>query len=284
MGFVANALTAVRHPTVGWDYARWRLGEVLDWPLLVKGAFGTQLETSSYAGFSATRCFIPRPCEVAMLRALASHAPLFLDVGANVGVWTVSLAAAHPAAQIYAFEPTPGECDVLRRNLARNRLHNVTPVPMAVSAAAGQLAFQVTPTNRSIFNRLLPTKDTAQDLNRGRFTTARTIQVPSVRLDEFCQERHIPRIGFLKIDVEGGEVAVLHGAHHLLQRHAVEMIYMEVDPDNLIEMGESIDSLAACVGEAGYRFHELQPDGSPGPPVEIRERRSLNLMALPHDA
>src|SRR5262245_34207040 len=125
MGFFTNALTAVRHPTVGWDYARWRLGQVLDRPLLVTGAFGTRLEASSYAGLVGTRGFVPRPSEVAMIRALDSKSPVFIDVGANVGAWTVALAAAHPAARIYSFEPTPGEFDVLRGNIARNHQRNV---------------------------------------------------------------------------------------------------------------------------------------------------------------
>ena len=46
-------------------------------------------------------------------------------------------------------------------------------------------------------------------------------------LDRFCQERGIPHIDLLKLDVQGGELLVLRGARDLLQGHAVDVIYTE---------------------------------------------------------
>src|SRR5262249_34099075 len=218
--------------------------------------------------------------EAKMIRSLSSNYPLFIDIGANVGVWTVALATAHPEAHVYSLEPTPNTFSVLRHNVALNRLQNVTATQIAVSDSAGVLPFQVTE-NMSVLNRLAPSKESAENLHRGRFTNARTIEVKSVRLDDFCKDRHIDRIGFLKLDVEGAEVCVLRGAEYLLRNRAIESIWIEVEPDNLREMGDSVDDLAALMNSMGYTFHMLRPDGSPSPAVDIRCERVPNMMAKP---
>jgi FkbM family methyltransferase len=279
--FFNNAVTATRHPVIALEYARWKIGEIIGRPLLAHGVFGTRLQTPSYTELIATRGLTPGPSEARMIRNLSSNCPLFIDIGANVGVWTVALAAAHPKAAVYCFEPTPGIFDVLRNNVALNRLRNVTAAQLAVSESAGVLLFQTTGENTSYLNRLTPRKESAEDLHRGRFTNARTIEVKSIRLDDFCQDRGIDRIGFLKIDVEGAEVSVLRGAEHLLQNRAIELIWIEVEPDNLREMGESVESLALITKKMGYTFHILQPDGSCSPPVDIRYQRSPNMVARP---
>ena len=280
MRFLSNVLTATRHPSIGLGYARWSIGKFIGCPSMVVGACGTRLETSSYTEFVSTRALVPGASEAKMIRNLSSNYPLFIDIGANVGVWAVALAAAHPKAHVYCFEPTPNSFSMLRHNVALNRLQNVTATQIAVSDSAGVLPFQVTE-NMSIFNRLAPSKESAEDMHRGRFTNARTIDVESICLDDFCKDRRIDRIGFLKIDVEGAEVCVLRGAEQLLRNRAIDLIFIEVDPDNLRELGDSIDDLASVVRNKRYTFHMLRPDGSPGQPVNIRYQRSLNMMAKP---
>jgi FkbM family methyltransferase len=212
MRLFRKAVTAARHPIIAsiiaLDYARWSIGKFIGCPSIIIGAFDTRLQASSYSELVSTRDFVLGASEVKMIRSLSSNYPLFIDVGANVGVWTVALAAAHPKAHVYSLEPTPNTFSALRHNVALNRLQNVTATEIAVSDSTGVLPFQVTE-NMSVLNRLAPSKESAEDLHRGRFTNARTIEVKSVRLDDFCKDRHIDRIGFLKIDVEGAEVCVL---------------------------------------------------------------------------
>jgi FkbM family methyltransferase len=280
MRFFANAVTATRHPSIGLGYARWSIGKFIGCPSMVVGACGTRLETSSYTEFLSTRALVPGASEAKMIRNLSSNYPLFIDIGANVGVWTVALAAAHPKAHVYCFEPTPNTFSMLRHNVALNRLQNVTAAQIAVSDSAGVLPFQVTE-NMPILNRLAPTKESAEDLYRGRFTNARTIDVESICLDDFCKDRRIDRIGFLKVDVEGAEVCVLRGAEQLLRNRAIDLIFIEVVPDQLRGLGDSIEGLATIMKNMRYTFHMLRPDGSPGQPVDIRYQRSFNMMAKP---
>jgi FkbM family methyltransferase len=280
MTFLRNAVTATRHPTIGLDYLRWKMNTIIGRRSTVKGSFGTQLRTLKFSDLRATRGFVPGTAELEMIRNLSASHPVFLDIGANFGVWTTALAAAHPTAHVFCFEPTPTTFAALRDNIVLNRLRNVTGLQLAVSDSAGICSFQITE-NAADLNRLAPVKSSAEDLHRGRFIGARTSEVRSVVLDDFCRERGIDRIGFLKIDVEGAELSVLRGARDLLRRRAIELMLIEVDPENLREFGDSLENLGSVITDAGYTFHFLQADGSFGPPVDIRLHHSLNMAARP---
>lgn len=284
MKFLRNAVTATRHPTVGFDYLRWRIGAVIGRQHTANSAFGTHLRAPTFADLRTTRAFVPNTAEVELIRNLSSKYPLFMVVGANFGVWVTALAAAHPAAHVYGFEPAPDTFAALRDNIALNGLRNVTALQLAVSDSAGTFQFQITQ-NAPNFNRLAPNKSSAKDLHRGRFVGSRTTEVKSVVLDDFCRDRGIDRIGFLKIDVEGADVCVLRGARDLLCRRAIELMLIEVDPDNLRELGDSLEDLVSAITGAGYAFHLLQADGSLGPPVDVRSHarsgHSFDVVARP---
>ncbi len=284
MKFFRNAVTAVRHPTIGFDYLQWKIGTIIGRQSTVNGAFGTRLRTATFADLRTTRGFVPRAAEVELIRNLSSNYPLFMVIGANFGAWVTALAAAHPTAHVYCFEPTPGTFSGLSDNIALNGLRNVTALQLAVSDSAGIFPFQLTE-NASNLNRLAPVKSSAEDLHRDRFIGARTTEVRSVVLDDFCRDQGIDRIGFLKIDVEGADVCVLRGARELLRRRAIEMMLIEVDPDNLQELGDSLEDLTSSIAEKGYAFHFPQTDGSLGPPVDIRlharSGHSFDIVARP---
>lgn len=279
---IRNAVTAARHPTVAFDYLRWKAGEATGSPLLVRGAFNTTLQTSSFADYRSTRAFVPKPAEQAMIRRLSNAHPLFIDVGANFGVWTLALAAAHRLATVYAFEPTSTVFQTMRENVERNGLSNVRLQQLAVSSSNGTSTLRVA-NKMSIFNRLSLPAEGAESVSKveNRFTDAHVEEVQTVTLDDFCAQHNIDRIGFLKVDVEGAEPLVLRGAKGLLGRRAVESIWIEVDPENLAAMGESLDSMAGLMADAGYAFHFLKSDGSLSPAVDIRRERELNMVARP---
>jgi FkbM family methyltransferase len=280
MGFLRNAITATRHPAIGWDYLRWKVATMIGQPRVVNGAFGTQLRTLAFSDLRSTRGFVPGQGELEMIRNLSANHQVFMDIGANFGVWTTALATAHPGAHVYCFEPTPSTFTALSANIALNRLQNVTALQLAVSDSIGTFSFQIA-RNASYFNRLAPVTSTGDDPRPDRFIGAQTTDVRSVVLDDFCAARGIDRVGFVKIDVEGAELSVLRGARDLLRRRAIELMLIEVDPENLQGLGDSLEGLALAIADAGYTFHSLRVDGSFGPPTDIRSHRSLNMVAKP---
>jgi FkbM family methyltransferase len=180
-----------------------------------------------------------------LVRRNVSPGAIAIDVGANIGL--TSIIMARRLSRVLAFEPSPPNLDLLRRNLALNDLDNVEVIAAAVSNRAGALAFHVAEFGPG-----------SQVVSEGHFGRgAPTIEVRSVRLDSFG----FPRIDFIKIDVEGHEPEVLAGARTLLERDR-PLIHMELNLRCLTAYADH--NPGAFVRRLWERFEVFRPqrDGS----------------------
>jgi FkbM family methyltransferase len=160
------------------------------------------------------------PLEYAAFRDAVKPGAIALDVGANVGAYSLLLAQwAGPSGAVYAFEPAPEAFDGLSRHVAMNGLDaTVHAVHAAVGDAVSDARFVVSRTAGE--GRLAATAEEG----------ARAITVPVTTIDDFCaRERVAP--DFIKIDVEGHETAVLRGARETLGRcRGKAAVFVEVHP------------------------------------------------------
>jgi FkbM family methyltransferase len=136
---------------------------------------------------------------VAVLGKRLPTGAAYLDVGANVGLTAIPLAAQRPDLQITAFEPVPSNAELLRRNIHINGIKNVEVIEVAVGNKKGTLYID----------------------DKGPWSTASAtgvsgVAVATMRLDDLVHER----VAFLKIDVEGHEPNVFDGARRILQNCA----------------------------------------------------------------
>jgi FkbM family methyltransferase len=150
---------------------------------------------------------------------------LLLDVGANVGVYSV-LAAGGCGAAVMAFEPVSGTADSLEANVRLNDMGDRVEVRRcAVGSVAGSVEVS---TDRDATNRVL-TGLRMEDGEGGRPTAS----VPVERVDDIdlsnrkqgCDESRI----VMKIDVEGYEVEVLSGAERLLASDELLAVVIEIN-------------------------------------------------------
>lgn len=137
---------------------------------------------------------------------------LFVDVGANVGVYTI-LAGKVCGAHCLSFEPVPATFACLRENLALNGLDNVEARNIGVGRERGALFFTST---RDSTNHALRPGEKAED----------AISVPVETLDETVGGREPVLI---KIDVEGFEAEVIAGAASVLSRPSLLAVIMELN-------------------------------------------------------
>lgn len=136
-------------------------------------------------------------------RSLIGHASVVLDIGANVGFFTL-LAARRTGSQgaVVAFEPLPRNLAFLRRHLALNGVANVEVLPIALSSHSGTARF-----------------GSAANPAMGGLSLAGDLEVQTDTLDELVASGGVSPPDFLKIDVEGAEYDVLTGASAVLTRH-----------------------------------------------------------------
>jgi FkbM family methyltransferase len=135
-----------------------------------------------------------------------------IDIGANIGAFTLDCAARYPHVEIHAYEPDPDTCRVLRRNVAANRLEGRVKVwNEAVSATAGPLTLW-RGENSAVASAFL-----ADRKGEAWLATGVTFETVAGRAGR--------RIGLLKIDAEGAEAEILEGARALLD--SVERVVAE---------------------------------------------------------
>ena len=134
---------------------------------------------------------------------------LFLDIGANVGSYTV-LSSGVCRANTFAFEPDPGTLQHLKRNIAINRLDAlVTVFECALGAEQGEASFTVG-------------LDTVNKIAVGGDKDVRIVRLE--RLDAVVAGSQPIMI---KADVEGAEESVLRGATALLANPCLKVVELE---------------------------------------------------------
>ena len=176
------------------------------------------------------------PAETACARELAVEGSVAIDVGANVGMFTVPLAmAVGTHGRVLAVEPSPDNVRRLVRNLQLNALDNVEVHAVALADEEGEVLLRLGAD---------PAFHSTATVVRARETFDSTL-VRALTLDGVWQRAGEPQVSFLKVDTEGGELDVLRGGGDLLRA---------CRPSILIEAKgtERPRDLDACLVPLGY--------------------------------
>jgi FkbM family methyltransferase len=156
--------------------------------------------------------------EVATLSSYLRPGDRAIDVGSNVGYYTLHFARAVGAAgEVIAFEPDPRNVERLRANLALNGFTDRADVVAAVATeATGSMKLFLT-TGQGGGNSVY------SDL----WDTGASIDCPATTIDDYCSSRNIDYVRAMKIDVEGHDPAVLRGASRMLRERRIGVVLIE---------------------------------------------------------
>ena len=204
-----------------------------------------------------------------------------IDVGANVGWHTLLMAArAGPAGRVYAFEPNDSTRRRLVSGVEANDLTQVTVDRRGVADRVGASGFQAPPAGHVWDGTGRLTPEPGQEGQEGR--EGQTTAIECTTLDAFVAERHIDRLGFVKIDVEGWELSVLRGARHVLSALRPVVVF-EYDPAYVSRSGGAADDVTRCWSDADYDLFALDPRRPPALVARLGDRGG-NFLALPRKA
>ncbi|MFM2339807.1 MAG: hypothetical protein RLZZ360_443 [Candidatus Parcubacteria bacterium] len=126
--------------------------------------------------------------------------PYCVDAGANIGIATLFIKWLYPEAQVLAIEPDPATVELLRKNIERNKLTDVTVFHGAIGDQPGELTLYVHPTKKGSLKM--------STYARKGMTVA--VEVPAERLSTLLHQAGWSQIDLAKIDIEGAEWQVLH--------------------------------------------------------------------------
>ncbi len=217
------------------------------------------------------------PNALLVLKRFLQAGGVFLDVGANAGVFSlVASRYVGPDGHVYSFEPSEREHHRLCDAIQLNQLEGViTPIRAAVGAAGGHVMLRVASEPHGGHNTL------GSQFSYGDVATSRLERVEMMTLDDFDRRQALPRVDVIKLDIEGAEAAALAGARSVLRRHRPVLV-IEVFSRSLATNNASVAEIQEHLRNADYRVFTIDDESAELMPLDdLTVIDEQNIVAMP---
>jgi FkbM family methyltransferase len=175
---------------------------------------------------------------------LARAGGILVDVGANAGYFTCLWAGLGGSNRVYAFEPSPDVCSMLRRNIDVNGVQDRVKVfDLALGYESGTAMFDPCSEKESGWGGLVTR------------TSPDVLLVNVHRLDEMLSADIV--VDVLKIDTEGADTWVLFGAERLLRAKRIKHVFFERNESRMSQLGIKPGEAERFLSDCGYRVSNL---------------------------
>ncbi len=196
-----------------------------------------------------------------------------IDVGGNIGYFSLLMARCARKGHVHTFEPIPLNVAMIHLNTELSGLHNITINQLALSDEDGIVAFSISVD--SAYSSMRAT---------GTFSEAQAIAVRAVRLDQYLATQQIERIDIVKIDVEGAEEKVLRGGEALFRdpSRRPRLMMLELYDANLASYDTTVAQIVETMQNWGYAPHTVMEDGSALVPLDpAKINATYNIFFTP---
>jgi FkbM family methyltransferase len=196
-----------------------------------------------WTGFHELREFI-------FLHRFLKKEMIVIDIGANLGEYTLFIAKRLTAGKVISFEPMQSIREQLIENISLNCFMNVNVIPFGLSAREQVLQFH-------------EVDDVHEGLNTfylGERKSKNVSEIQLKTLDSQIEILKIAKIDFIKIDVEGSELPALIGARKSIARWR-PYIMVEVNDLTYKAAGYSIRNVETFFRELNYKPNEINKKG-----------------------
>jgi FkbM family methyltransferase len=174
-----------------------------------------------------------------------------IDIGAHIGYYTVLFAKlVGPEGRVFAFEASPTNFEILKKNVDVNGYQNVTLNNKAVSDKDGKLTLYITG-RTSTENFLFKPENFI-----GSSKIKDTIEIDSITLDDYFRDFK-GQINFLKMDISGAEPRVIKGMGSILSKNDSLKIQQEWWPNAIRTHGIEPESHLKLLTQMGYKIYEI---------------------------
>ena len=184
---------------------------------------------------------------------LIKNVDSFVDVGANIGLYSLIAGANNSKCRVFSFEPSRGPLHYLRKNISLNRFSNIEVVPTALSNTNGKIEFYEQTNRKYKYLKY----NLAGESNAGTKTDKEKFikfSVESRTLDSYLSNVKNIQIDLIKLDTEGTEFEILEGAVNTID--SMKPIVICETLYNVIER-----DLEAFFLPRNYVFYNVHPNG-----------------------
>jgi FkbM family methyltransferase len=171
-----------------------------------------------------------------------SQDAVVLDVGANIGLFTRQ-ALRNGAKRVISIEPVPGNREALRYNVAPDIASGrVSVVASGTWDVRGTLPFLV--------DAKRPGRSSCMVENSSDEVFSLSVDVAPI--DDIVEELSLPRVDFIKMDIEGAELRALKGAAKVIRRDRPRMAIAVEHTDDILKNAQQVRDLVRSI-EPQYR-------------------------------
>ena len=187
-------------------------------------------------------CGVYEPDVTRRVVQLAQRGGIMIDVGANLGYFSLLWAANCPINRVFAFEASPRNIPLLRQNVESNVLEDrITIVPKAAGLDRGKASFDLGPSDQTGWGGITAASKSG------------TVEVEVVRVDEKVDDE----ITLLKIDIEGADTWALMGCERLLRAKSIREIWWEQNKPRMQALGIAENEAQDYLRSVGYEARPL---------------------------
>jgi FkbM family methyltransferase len=211
-----------------------------------------------------------------LLQAFLAPGGTFVDVGANVGYFSVMASRLVGAeGRVFAVEPDPSNVAILRANLWRNEAANVRLLPIAAWDGRGHLSMIELPEGGAVTEVSDDPAAAEQDprVNDG----AARVLVPCERLDQLI----LGPVDVIKVDTQFTDHVAIRGAERIIHENPGIALIVEFCPADLRKRGEDPAEILAYYQRLGFKLRlmiGLEPTMLPSEQILADERPYLDLL------
>ncbi len=159
-----------------------------------------------------------------------------VDIGSNLGYYALLAATlVGQKGKVLAIEPEPQNHKLLEMNIQVNHIRNIETVQCAVGAKDGISEFYITEASNTN-SLILPTE--------GKVISS--VKMKTKRLDTLLEEINFPKVDFLRMDIEGGEIIAIEGMKNTLKKYkptVLTELHCDVaGPDSIVKLLKSFET------------------------------------------
>ena len=179
------------------------------------------------------------PVETAVIKKLIRPTDTIIDLGANIGCFTILFCDLVPDGHVYAFEPSPRTFDFLQKNIQSNGFKNADLQKIAVGDHDGDAQLFI------------------NEYNKGDNRVYQSFGIPGITIRMSTLDSALPsgtKVDMIKMDIQGFEVRALRGMQRVLRENHALYIIAEWWPKGLRRAGNSADEFLTLIESLGFSW------------------------------